>query len=356
MSGSQDTKGFRKKDASERVSFSCAVLLKKNPAKRRKIMRSAFMTLLLCAVIAGLFMASPVLAEDYPTRPIKMLTMVKPGAQIDLLTRALANAMGAELGQPILVSNMPGGSHGSVMASEISSAKPDGYTLGVGATAAYTYSPHFVKTHYKFDDFTFISMLGLNQSGFVSAPDRPWKTLKDAFEWARKENKGLTYMFQGSDDRDAMKRIAAREGVKLALMPSTGGPSIISAVMGGHADIGHLGAILFEYVKGGKLKLLAASTPERLTQIPDVPTLREQGWDESVEMFVVIVAPKGLPDAVMARLDKVMEKLAKDEKFRKFISEDLKMRPVPFGRDHADAYMKHAYERFGREAAGMNKN
>ncbi|MEW6670443.1 MAG: tripartite tricarboxylate transporter substrate binding protein [Thermodesulfobacteriota bacterium] len=318
-------------------------------------MRSTLMALLLCVVLAGLCVAQPVFAADYPNRPIKMLTMVKPGAQIDLLTRAMAEAMKDQLGQPVLVSNNPGGSHGSVMASELSAAKPDGYTLGVSATAAFTYSPHFVETRYKLDDFAFVSLLGLNQSGLVCAPNRPWKNLKDAFEWARKEKKGLTYMFQGSDDRDAMKRIAAKEGVNLALMPSTGGPSIISAVMGGHADLGHLGAILFEYVKAGKLTLLAASTPERLTPIPDVPTLREQGWDESVEMFVVLAAPKGLPGDIMAKLEKVMDTLSKDEKFRNFITGDLKMGPVTFGSEHAKTYMKKASERFALEAAEAKK-
>jgi len=355
MSEYRDPKNLMQKDANDKVNYFRGVLLTKNLAKRRKSMRSTFMTLFLCVALAGLCVAQPVFAADYPNRPIKMLTMVKPGAQIDLLTRALAEAMKDQLGQPVLVVNTPGGSHGSVMAMDLKNSKADGYTLGVSATAAYTYSPHFVKTGYKFDDFEFISLLGLNQSGLVCKPDRPWKTLKDTFEWARKEKKGLTYMFQGSDDRDVMKRIAAKEGVNLSLMPSTGGPSIISAVMGGHADIGHLGAILFEYVKAGKLTLLAATPPNRLTPIPDVLTLWEQGWDESVEMFVVLAAPKGLPDAVMARLEKVIDNLAKDEKFREFISAKLKMGPVPFGRDHAKTYMKQAYERFGREAAEMKK-
>ncbi len=325
-------------------------------APRSKGVHSTFMALLLSVALIGICLAAPALAAEYPNRPLKMLTMTGPGAQIDLLTRALAKAMSDQLGQPVLVSNNPGGSHGSVMASELNAAKPDGYTLGVAPTAAYAYSPHFVKTTYKIDDFDFISLLGLNQSGLVCAPDRPWRTLKDAFAWARKEKKGLTYMFQGSDDRDALRRIAAKEGVNLALMPSTGGPSIISAVMGGHADLGHLGAILFDYVQAGRLKLLAASTPERLTPLPDVPSLREQGWDESVEMILVLAAPKGLPEAVMTRLERVMANLAKDEKFRKFITVDLKMGAQPFGRDHATTYLKQANERFRQEAAEMKKN
>jgi tripartite-type tricarboxylate transporter receptor subunit TctC len=314
-------------------------------------MRSTAISLISSAFFAVLLIVQPAVAADYPDRPIKLLTMVKPGAQIDLLARALADALKDELGQPVLVSNNPGGSHGSVMATELNRAKPDGYTLGVGATAAYTYSPHFVKASYKLDDFDFITLLGLNQSGIVCHPDRPWNTLKDAFEWAKKENKGLNFMFQGSDDRDVVKRIAEQEGVNLSLMPSQGGPSIISAVMGGHADIGHLGAILFEYVEGGKLKLLAATTPDRLSQLPGVPTLKEQGWDESVEMFVVLAAPKGMPDATMARLEQAIANLQKNEKFRDFITATLKMGPVTFGRDHAQTYMREAYERFGKQAA-----
>lgn len=313
-------------------------------------MRTTIKILLVCAVLTGLRLAGPVFAGDYPSRPIKLLTMVKPGAQIDLLTRKLADVLSAELGQPVLVVNTPGGSHGSVMAMDLKNSKPDGYTLGVSATAAFTYSPHFVKTRYKFDDFYFISMLGLNQSGLVCTPDRGWTELKDAFEWAKKENNGgLTYMFQGSDDRDVMQRIAAQEEVKLALMPSQGGPSIISAVMGGHADVGHLGAILFGYVPE-KLTLLAASTPTRLTKIPDVPTIKEQGWDESVEMYVVLVAPKGVPDEVKNKLEETMLKIAENEAFREFVAVKLKMGPVKYGHEEAQKYMTGAYEKFGRQA------
>ncbi len=356
MIESLDSKSLMPIDANDKKNYFQSVPLRKNSTKRRMTMRSTLMTLLLCTGIAALCIAQPILAADYPSRPIKMLTMVKPGAQIDLLTRKLADVMSTELGQPVLVVNTPGGSHGSVMAMDLKNSKADGYTLGVGATAAYTYTPHFVKTKYKFGDFQFLSMLGLNQSGFVCTPNRGWKGLKDTFEWAKKENNGgFTYMFQGSDDRDVMKRIAAKEGVKLALMPSQGGPSIISAVMGGHAHVGHLGAILFGYVPE-KLTLLAASTPTRLKDpkgreaLQDVPTVKEQGWDESVEMFVVLTAPKGLPGAVADKLEQIMMKLSDDKAFREFVAIKLKMGPVDYGRDAAKKYMTGAYEKFGRQA------
>ena len=311
-------------------------------------MRNILLT--LCAALAWCGMAAPALAAAYPDHPVKMLTMVGPGAQIDLLTRALAEALKEELGQPVLVTNTPGGSHGSVMATELAAAKPDGYTLGVSATAAFTYSPSFVNTKYKLDDFDYLTLLGLNQSGVIAHPDRPWATLKDAFAWAKAEGKGLTYMFQGSDDRDALQRIAAKEGVKLSLMPSTGGPSVITAVMGGHADLGHTGAILFDYVQSGKLKLLAASTPVRLTPLGEVPTLREQGWDEAVEMYLVLAAPKGLPEDVKARLLTALDKIMAGAAFKEFAQDKLRMGAAEHGPQKARAYMDDAARRYAAEA------
>lgn len=311
---------------------------------------SAFLLAFAVALVFGASAAS----AAYPDHPVKLMTMTGPGAQIDLLTRAVADNLKDVLGQPVVVSNNPGGSHGSVMATELANAPADGYTLGISAAAAFTYSPHFVNTKYSLDNFLYLSLLGLNQSGIICAPDRPWNTLKDAFVWARKEGKGLTYMFQGSDDRDVMKRIAEQEGVKLSLMPSTGGPSVISAVMGGHADLGHVGAILFDYVTSGKIKCLAASIPMRLTELPDVPTLKEQGWNESVEMFIVLAAPKGLPEDVLARLKASVEKLKTDAAFQSFVREKLRMAPVEYGMEYATRYMQESSERFAAEAKTGN--
>jgi tripartite-type tricarboxylate transporter receptor subunit TctC len=132
---------------------------------------------LLCMMFVGLLSAYSALGQDYPNRPITLYTMVQPGAQIDLLTRLIAKRLSDELGQPVTVRNLPGGSHGSVMAAELRRTAPDGYSLGVAATAAYTYAPHHVPTAYSFDDFDYITLVALNPSGFVARADRPWKTL-----------------------------------------------------------------------------------------------------------------------------------------------------------------------------------
>ena len=288
-------------------------------------------------------------AADYPSRPITFMTMVQPGAQVDRLARGLSQRMGKILGQPINVKNVKGG-HGTVMATELGRAKTDGYSIGVTSLTAYTYSPHHDKLQYKYKDFDFLTLVALNSSGFISTPDKPWNTLKEAFAWHKKNDKAMVAMFHGADDRDALKRMAKLEGVKLSLTPSKGGPSVIRAVTGGHVSIGYVGAILYKNVEAGKIKLIAAALGDRLPPIPNVPTLREQGYDEQIEMIVALVAPKGLKKSAKAKLIAAANKLAKDKETQDFITGNLLMRPVQWGEAHADMTAKKLYKTFGMQA------
>ena len=288
-------------------------------------------------------------AADYPSRPITFLTMVQPGAQIDRLARGLSQRMSEILGQPINVKNVTG-SHGTVMATELSRAKPDGYSIGVTSLTAYTYAPHHAKLSYKPEDFDFLTLVALNSSGFISKSDKPWNTLKEAFEWHKSNDKAMVAMFHGADDRDAITRIAKLEGVKLSLIPSKGGPSVIKAVTGGHADVGYVGAILYKHVEAGTIKLIAAALGDRLPPIPDVPTLREQGYDEQVEMIVGLVAPKGIDKNAKAALLAAADTLANSAETQDFITKNLLMRPVQWGEAHADETAKVLYDTFGEQA------
>ena len=289
-------------------------------------------------------------AAEYPSRPITFMTMTQPGAQIDRLTRGLGQRMSKILGQPINVKNVTG-SHGTVMATSLSRAKPDGYTIGVTSLTAYTYAPHHAKMQYKPEDFDFLTLVALNSSGFISKKDKPWKTLKEAFAWAKKSNNGkMRAMFHGADDKDAIVRMAKKEGVELALLPSKGGPSVIAAVTGGHVDVGYVGAILYKHVEAGTIKLIAAALGNRLPPIPDVPTLKEQGYDEQIEMIVALVAPKGIDPKAKAKLLAAANKLSNDQETQTFITKNLKMRPVSWGEETADKTAKDLYANFGRLA------
>lgn len=288
-------------------------------------------------------------AAEYPSRPITFMTMTQPGAQIDRLTRGLSQRMSKIMGQPINVKNIKGG-HGTVMATALARSKSDGYSIGVTSLTAFTYSPHHDKLQFKKEDFDFLTLVALNSSGFISMPDKPWKTLKEAFAWHKKNNKAMVAMFHGADDRDALKRMAKLEGVKLSLTPSKGGPSVIRAVTGGHVSIGYVGAILYKNVEAGKIKLIASALGDRLPPIPDVPTLREQGYDEQIEMIIALVAPKNLNKKAKAKLLAAANKLANSKETQEFITGNLLMRPVKWGEAHADQMVKDLYKTFGEQA------
>jgi len=302
--------------------------------------------------VIGLMMAAVITntnAAEYPDRPITFMTMTQPGAQIDRLARGLGQRMSKILGQPINIKNVTG-AHGTVMATGLSKAKADGYTLGITSLTAYTYAPHHAKLSYKQGDFDYLSLVALNSSGFISRNDMPWNTLKEAFVWHKKNDKAMVAMFHGADDRDALSRMAKKEGVKLSLIPSKGGPSVIKAVTGGHAVVGYVGAILYKHVEAGSIKLIAAALGERLPPIPDVPTLREQGYDEQVEMIVALVAPKGLDAKAKAKLIAAADTLANEKETKEFITGNLLMRPVQWGEAHADKMAKNLYATFGKQA------
>ena len=304
-------------------------------------------TIVLGAMLTALFSSAS--AADYPTRPITFMTMVQPGAQVDRLARGLSQRMSKIMGQPINVKNVKGG-HGTVMATELGRSKTDGYSIGVTSLTAYTYSPHHDRLQYKYDDFDFLTLVALNSSGFISTPDKPWNTLKEAFLWHKKNNKAMVAMFHGADDRDALKRMAKKEGVRLSLTPSKGGPSVIRAVTGGHVSVGYVGAILYKNVEAGKIKLIAAALGDRLPPIPDVPTLREQGYDEQIEMIVALVAPKGINKKAKATLLAAANKLANSKETQTYITDNLLMRPVKWGEAHADMMAKNLYKTFGEQA------
>ncbi len=288
-------------------------------------------------------------AAEYPSRPITFMTMTEPGAQIDRLARDLGQRMSKILGQPINIQNVTG-AHGTVMATALSRSKVDGYTLGVTSLTAYTYAPHYAKLAYKPDEFDFLTLVAVNASGFVSKKDAPWNTLKEAFAWHKKNDKAMIAIFHGADDRDTISRIAKKEGVNLSLIPSTGGPSVIQAVSGGHAVVGYVGAILYKHVEAGSIKLIASALGERLPPLPDVPTLREQGYDEKVEMIVALVAPKGLHAKAKAKLLAAADKLANDKETQDFITGNLLMLPVKWGEAHADNTVKVLYDTFGAQS------
>lgn len=270
--------------------------------------------MVILAIVMGLVFASGSISSvfaEYPDRPITLLVNFRAGGNIDTLGRLLAKSMGDTLGQPILAVNKPGGG-GGVGAMALKNSKPDGYTLCFTVATTFVFNPHFSKkAKYSMDDFWFIASVTEGQEAFVSLPDKPWKDWKGLIAEARKKG-GLTYSSFTPIERVFMKVVAKKEGVKLTPVPTKGGAGMVPQVLGGHVDFAFSGGIHHSYAKQGKMLVLASLGDKRLIDFPDVPTLKELGYNVVLDQYVVFAAPKGVPEEVVQKVNDAASKAVKD--------------------------------------------
>jgi tripartite-type tricarboxylate transporter receptor subunit TctC len=260
---------------------------------------------------------------DYPERPIQFLAGFQAGGNVDAVARLLARSSGTLLGQPLVVENKPGAG-GGVAATALKSAKPDGYTLCVNMSTAYTYNPG--ESSYTLDDFIFIAVSGKSQEAFVSNSEAPWKDWKGMIAEARKRS--MTYASMIPLDKVFTRAIAKKEGVQFSAIPTKGGAEIITSVLGKHSDFGFSGGIHYSYAKAGQVAVMAGLGAERLADFPEVPTLKELGYDIVFENYIVITAPKGVPDAVIEKLSATFAKAIQQPEYIDMMKNNIHWVPM----------------------------
>jgi tripartite-type tricarboxylate transporter receptor subunit TctC len=253
-------------------------------------------------------------AADFPTKPITMYIGFNPGGAVDTTGRLVAQKMSAILGQPVVAVQKPGGG-GTVMASQLINAEADGYTIGMGASAAYTLTPLINKNiTYKIDDFTHLATLTYPSDAIVVKKDSPHNTLKAFLEAYKKEGKPISFASQVSASRMMVDVIAKKDGVQFKVIPVKGGAVGIKEVLGGHIDMTWSGSGWTEQVRAGTLKPLATMSADRMKDYPDVPTLIELGYGFTFTDTFMLSAPKGVPaDRVKILVDAAQKAITDPE-------------------------------------------
>lgn len=250
-----------------------------------------------------LTLAAEAWAQAFPTRPVEVIVPYPPGGASDLSVRFLADKWAEFLGQPVVVVNKPGA--GAALGAKLAaSAKPDGYTLLAG-TDSPLLTVRFTQKDagYDLDSFTYLFAYGKGALYFITKKDSRWKSLQDFTAEAKRRPTELTYASYGVG---ALTHFAAEmlwkaAGVKLTYVPYKSSPEAITAMLGGHVDMavtanrGSLG-------KDETTRVLAIASDQRRPDALDVPTLKELGYPVSLDFLSVIVAPKGLPQDIRARL------------------------------------------------------
>ncbi len=283
-------------------------------------MSSRLVALVVLAVMA---IAVPAVAQDFPTKPIELVIPYGPGGSHDLTARALASVAHQYLGQPLLVVLKPGGG-GAVGSQAVARAKPDGYTIMLGGSGPNTIFALVQKAPTGPDQFAPVARINYSPALFSVRAEAPWKSVREVVDYMKKNPGKFNFANTGTWGAGdlPMRLLAKAAGVEYNNIPHDGGGPALLAVLGGHAD----GSFLFTaqslpQIGAGKMRALAVTDTKRLRDLPNVPTLREEGIDVVFNMWRSVLAPKGTPPPVLDKLEGAFRKISEDKSFQALIKQ-----------------------------------
>jgi tripartite-type tricarboxylate transporter receptor subunit TctC len=266
---------------------------------------------LLCTALA--FVASTALAQTYPTKAIRLITIFAPGGGSDLAARAVAPKLADALGQPVVVENRAG-ANGAVGADYTAKSPPDGYTLMVGPAGPMAVAPHLSKLPFDtLKDFAPVSLLATSAFVVSINPSVKAETLRDLVALAKASPGKLTF---GSSGTGGAPQLAGElfkymAGVNMLHVPYKGLGPAITDLLGGQiqvvfADVG----LVTSYLKAGKLRGLAITSATRSTLLPELPTVTEAGVPGyAANTWYGVFAPAGTPSVIVNRLSEETRKV-----------------------------------------------
>jgi len=246
-------------------------------------------------------------ADAWPTKPLRLVVPFAPGGSSEIVARALAGEMAKTIGQNVFVDNKPGAA-GNIAMQEVANAT-DGHTLILGHIGTLAVNPYiFAKLPYDAErDFAPITLISKVPSLYVVHPDLPVKDLKEFVAYAKSKPGQLNYgsAGNGSAGHLAMEYLKMVTGTFMLHVPYRGTGPMLTDLMSGRLQAASVGApALLQFIKAGKLRCIATGTSTRLPQLPDVPTVAEQGY-KGFEMtqWYGLMAPSRMPKANLEKLE-----------------------------------------------------
>ena len=290
--------------------------------QRSQSRRIAGALLAACLALA----ASPLRAETYPERPIRLIIPFAAGGPNDIIARPLADHMAQALGQPIVIDNRPG-ANGILGTAAVAKSPPDGYTL-LMTTGSFTANAA-VSAKMSYDALTdFIPVTLLAQSfgiALMVRPDFPAKSLRDLVEMAQRAPGTLSYAHSGIGNANyvAAELFQKLAGIELIKVPYKGSSSFAPDIMSGQVTMGFLSAVIATpNVKSGLLRALATTGSERAPSLPDAPTFQELGFKEmDVTGYFGLWVPAGTPAERVSLIQREAAKALQAPGLRKIIAD-----------------------------------
>ncbi|MDQ8034827.1 Bug family tripartite tricarboxylate transporter substrate binding protein [Bordetella genomosp. 1] len=292
-----------------------------------------------CALGAGLALGTaPAGAQSYPAKPITLVVPFAPGGTVNLMGRLLAQRMSEVLGQPVIVENKPGGG-GSIGASFVAKAAPDGYTVLLATMGQQSIQPLLVKNA-SYDaqkDFAPVALFATVPNVLAVSADTPARSVAELLAYA-KANPGKLNMASagiGSVNHMTGELFMYRTGTQLAHVPYRGAGPATADLLSGQVQVlfANLPNVL-SYIGPGKVRVLAVASEKRSPAIPDVPTLAEAGVPNAVvESWYGVMVPSGTPPEVVRKLQDTVLGIAREKAMVAHLAEQG---ALPFPGDSAD--------------------
>lgn len=265
-------------------------------------------------------------AQNYPTKPIKLLVPFAAGGTTDLVARVIADPLGRELGQPVIVENRGGGG-GAIGAAETARAPADGYNLGIATVSTTATNPAInPKIPYNvFTDFTPIVNIAATPNVIAANPKFVGKDYKSFLEEVKKHPNKYSYGTPGTGSIGhlMMEMFMLDTGTQMLHVPYRGsGPAINDAVAGQIPLLFDNFPSTLPFVKDKRLVALVVAAPQRLAVLPDVPTLAEVGLPGVNRMaYYGVVGPKNMPKDIVTKINTAVHKVLQDPAVRKRIED-----------------------------------
>jgi len=277
------------------------------------------LTLLMLALAAPDHAAAQ---EPFPTRPISLVAPFPPGGVADLMARPVAAAMEKLLKSPVVVVNKTGAA-GAVGMSFVANSKPDGYTL-LMALSSISIIPEADKLFdrkpaYTMDQLTPVALISADPTVLVVRSDRPWKSVKEFVEDAKRRPGEISYSSSGvyGTLHMAMEMLSHAAGISLKHVPYGGAGPALTSILGGHVDALASGpAVVLPHIKAGKLRPLAGWGAKRVAALADLPTFKELGYDIEFYIWAGMFAPTGTPEPILRKLRDTARQAVQEPDFK----------------------------------------
>ena len=274
----------------------------------------------MLAAFFALACTAPSIRAEYPDRLLKIIVAWPPGGVIDTTARVIGEQLTVALGQPVVVENRVG-ANGTIGTTAVARAPADGYMLQAVTAETHAINPHLYKslTYDVFRDFDPVALLARSNFVLAAKASLPVNNLKEFIALAQASPGKLTMASYGIGSTSHVSMVSFEEATKTSFLhvPYRGVSPVVNAILTGEVDAAFVTPhIVVGLQKAGNVKILGAASLQRMSIVPDVPTFTEQGIDGFVGgNWYGVVAPRGIPDTVRARLADEMKTIAASPPF-----------------------------------------